>query len=122
MSHPNPMGWLVQTLKWMISEEARRLNTEKKYLPYSMDVDANMQKIESILAHQSESDNQKQQYTDDQMTRLQDVLTPEELHFLLSYYAPHSDRKALAREAGLSYDGLRQRAYRLVDKIRRFLV
>ncbi len=120
-SHPNPRGWMVETMKWILAEEKRRLNTEKRHLSHSIDSETDARKIEHVHARCSEAGAQKQQYTEDQMVRIQAILSPKDFRFLLAYYAPHSDRKALARREGMSYDGLRQRARRLVAKIRRRL-
>lgn len=117
-AHPNPRGWLVETTKRLIHEEMRRLQARQAHCARSLNDEGDIQKIEGAQARVFNTALQRQQFTDDQMERIQDVIGADSLKLLLAYYAPDADREALARQSGLSYDALRQRIRRCVQKIR----
>lgn len=117
-THPNPRGWLVETTRRLVLEEMRRLQARQARHSRSLDDEGDIQRIEGAQARDFHAALQRQQCTDDQMERIEDVIGAESLKLLLDYYAPDADREALARRNGLSPDALRQRVRRCVQKIR----
>ncbi len=116
-SHPNIMGWLVETLRNIISDRLRKASKKNKQMR-TMSLDDEMQ------AHQkkeAEVQNQYNLFEDKALIRdmedtLREMLGEENASLLMKYYTQGAAQ--LASELDISEGTLRVRIARLKHKIK----
>ena len=112
MTHENPGGWLMQTVKNKVKESRRKQRCYiRRFL--SLDSDVSMELIPSI---DSNPELSELDYTST-MEKIRTTLTDDELYFLKRYICDHASHMEIANELGISVWASQKRLERIRKRL-----
>lgn len=107
MCHPNPVGWLVQTMKF----KAAHIQRDQKIL---------IELHEEILAH-TDDRNAFEECEDNWKKRWLNVLSEAEISLLQRYYGEGYPIQIVAQEHGIGVEACYKRLQRAKKKLRQLI-
>lgn len=107
MHHPNPAGWLVQTMKY----KAAHIQRDQKLL---------LELNEAVMAH-NDGTSVFEEHEDDWKKRWLNVLSEAELTMLQKYYGEGYPIQTVAQEQGIGVEACYKRLQRAKKKIRKLI-
>lgn len=108
MAHPNPGGWLMQTLKYKIQEDERAHHRQmRRFLSLNTD----------LLAESGRTDPRLDRDERPLLDQIQAALTPEEYHLLVRLTIDRASHLEVAQELGISVWACQKRLERVRKKL-----
>lgn len=108
LTHPNPGGWLMQTLKYKIREDARAHSQHMRHF-LSLNTD--------LLTEPGQTDPRLDRAERPLLDQIQAALTPEEYHLLTRLTMDQASHLEVAQELGISVYASQKRLERIRKKL-----
>lgn len=105
--HPNPVGWLLKTARYVCMNYASAYSRHNEQL------------FESLDLHMDQEDTISKV---DTLVSLEQILKPQDYNLLIEYYIEKRPTDDICREAGISPNLLRVRMHRLKKYLSAFFV
>lgn len=116
IEHPNISGWLVETLKNVISNRMRGVFKDKQNQSFSLDDEEKVRKRKDLEVAADQSKNTEA--TMDKLDRIRERLGKKNTDLLLKYYGQNIPPAKLAEKMHMTEGALRVKITRLKKKLK----